>query len=69
MTQVPATQRRVVVVDDHAMFRAGVKAEIADQVDVVGEAEDVDTAVEAVLRLRPAECCSTSTFPGAGVVR
>ena len=38
MSQAPATPRRVVVVDDHAMFRAGVKAEIAQQVDVVGEA-------------------------------
>ena len=53
----PPTQRRsVVVVDDHAMFRTGVKAELAahpDEIVVVGEAADVDQAVEAVLRLRP----------------
>ena len=37
------------IVDDHAMFRTGVKAEIAGKVDVLAEAEDVDTAVAAVL--------------------
>ena len=36
--------RRVVVVDDHAMFRTGVKAELSGRVDVVGEAADVDEA-------------------------
>ena len=48
-----AGQRTVVVVDDHAMFRTGVKAELTGRVDVLGEAADVDEAVEAVLRLRP----------------
>ena len=42
--------RTVVIVDDHAMFRAGVRAELAGRVDVLAEAEDVDTAVAAVLR-------------------
>ena len=52
--------------DDHAMFRSGVKAEIAQQVDVVGEAEDVDTAVEAVLRLRPDVVLLDVHLPGGG---
>jgi DNA-binding NarL/FixJ family response regulator len=30
---------RVVLVDDHAMFRAGVRSELASLVDVAGEAE------------------------------
>ena len=47
------TRRSVVVVDDHAMFRRGVRAEIEGAVEVLGEAEDVDQAVDAVLRLRP----------------
>ena len=34
---------RVVVVDDHAMFRTGVKAEIGRSLDVVGEADVVIT--------------------------
>jgi len=66
MSHAPTTQRRVVVVDDHAMFRSGVKAEIAAQVDVVGEAEDVDTAVEAVLRLRPDVVLLDVHLPGGG---
>ena len=66
MSQAPATPRRVVVVDDHAMFRSGVKAEIAQQVDVVGEAEDVDTAVDAVLRLRPDVVLLDVHLPGGG---
>jgi DNA-binding NarL/FixJ family response regulator len=66
MSQAPTTPRRVVVVDDHAMFRSGVKAEIAQQVDVVGEAEDVDTAVDAVLRLRPDVVLLDVHLPGGG---
>ena len=66
MTSAPTALRRVVVVDDHAMFRSGVKAEIAQHVDVVGEAEDVDTAVEAVLRLRPDVVLLDVHLPGGG---
>jgi DNA-binding NarL/FixJ family response regulator len=66
MNQAPTAPRRVVVVDDHAMFRSGVKAEIAQQVDVVGEAEDVDTAVDAVLRLRPDVVLLDVHLPGGG---
>ena len=44
---------RVVVVDDHALVRAGVKAEIADDVDVVGEADDVDGAIDVICGTKP----------------
>lgn len=44
MSPVP----RVVVVDDHALFRAGVVAELGDRVDVVGVAEDVASAIEVI---------------------
>ena len=33
-----AMKRRVVLVDDHELFRAGVRGELADTVDIVGEA-------------------------------
>ena len=39
---------RVVVVDDHALFRAGVVAELGDAVEVVGLAGDVPSAVEVI---------------------
>lgn len=44
---------RVLVVDDHAMFRAGVKAELGDRVDLVGEAGGVDEAITRIRALRP----------------
>lgn len=46
-------QLRVVVVDDHALFRRGVVAEIADRVDVVGEAATVADAIAVVLSTEP----------------
>ena len=46
-------RRRVVIVDDHDMFRTGVRTELGDAVDVVGEAADVDTAVSVILATRP----------------
>jgi DNA-binding NarL/FixJ family response regulator len=36
---------RVVIVDDHALFRTGVKAGLGDAVDVVGEAGSVAEAI------------------------
>src|SRR5437762_2904195 len=39
---------RVFLVDDHAMFRAGVRAELGAYVDVVGEASTVSQAVSAI---------------------
>ena len=56
--------RRVVIVDDHAMFRSGVRAELAGRVEVLAEAEDVDTAVDAVLQHRP-EVVLLEGDPGA----
>jgi len=44
---------RVVLVDDHAMFRAGVKAELGQRVDVVGEAGGVAEAVSVITTTRP----------------
>lgn len=46
-------QLRVVVVDDHALVRAGVKAEIETGVNVVGEADDVEGAIDVITALVP----------------
>ena len=45
--------QRVVIVDDHALFRAGVRAELDGLVDVVGEAGGVEQAVELIAREAP----------------
>ncbi len=46
----PASERRlrVFLVDDHAMFRAGVRSELGAHVDVVGEASTVAQAVTSI---------------------
>jgi DNA-binding NarL/FixJ family response regulator len=44
---------RVVLVDDHALFRAGVRGELGARVDVVGEAETVAEAVPLIKDLDP----------------
>jgi DNA-binding NarL/FixJ family response regulator len=44
---------RVVLVDDHALFRAGVRNELGDAVDVVGEAGSVAEAVPLIRELDP----------------
>ena len=60
----------VLVVDDHAMFRTGVRAELerlgSGRVEVVGEAEDVDTAVAAISALRPDVVLLDVHLPGGG---
>ena len=43
----------VYLVDDHALFRSGVRAEIGRSLDVVGEAGNVDDAVAGILATRP----------------
>ena len=44
---------RVFLVDDHGMFRAGVKAELAGAVDIVGEAADVQPAITQIAECQP----------------
>jgi DNA-binding NarL/FixJ family response regulator len=44
---------RVVLVDDHALFLAGVRAELGDAVDVVGTAGSVADAVPLIKELDP----------------
>ena len=45
---MPVAPPRVVLVDDHHLFRSGVKAELGDRVDVVAEAGDIGEAVAAI---------------------
>ena len=44
---------RVFLVDDHDLFRAGVRAELAGRVDVVGEAADVEGAIAGISNTAP----------------
>ena len=49
----PGPKPRVVIVDDHRLFRAGVKAELGELVDVVGDAGTVEEAVATIAAQRP----------------
>ncbi|MGO4955947.1 response regulator [Luteococcus sp. Sow4_B9] len=66
--QVPAGPRRIVLVDDHAMFRAGVRHELgsSDRVEIVGEGEDVATSVTAILETLPDVVLLDVHLPGGG---
>ena len=44
---------RVVLVDDHALFRAGVRGELGDRVDILAEAASVAEAVPLIIELDP----------------
>ena len=44
---------RVAIVDDHGLFRAGVRAELEGHVELVGEAASVEEAVALVVAQRP----------------
>jgi DNA-binding NarL/FixJ family response regulator len=59
---------RVVLVDDHQMFRSGVKAELGASVDIVGEAGDVDEAIEVIKATGPDVVLLDVHLPGGGGV-
>ncbi|MGA4540373.1 response regulator [Uniformispora flossi] len=64
----PGGRVRVVLVDDHRMFRTGVRAEIGEAVEVVGEAEDVASAVAVVREQLPDVVLLDVHLPGGGGV-
>jgi RNA polymerase sigma factor (sigma-70 family) len=57
---------RVVLVDDHGLFRSGVRAELGGKVEVVGEADDVTPAIELIGRLLPDVVLLDVHLPGGG---
>jgi DNA-binding NarL/FixJ family response regulator len=57
---------RVFLVDDHQMFRAGVRTELGDRVEVVGEAADVESAVQGIRASDPEVVLLDVHLPGGG---
>jgi len=68
MTARPSVQIRVVIVDDHRLFRAGVRAELGNGIEVVGEAEDVASAVASIAATVPDVVLLDVHLPGGGGV-
>ena len=60
------TPPRVFLVDDHQMFRAGVRAELGDAVEVLGEAADVESAVQGIRSTNPEVVLLDVHLPGGG---
>ena len=63
---------RVVIVDDHALFRAGVRAELEGRVEVVGDAATVGEAIECIVATEPDVVLLDVQMPdggGAEVIR
>ena len=46
-------KRRIVLVDDHELFRAGVRGELGDSLEIVGEAGTVAEAIPLIRELDP----------------
>jgi DNA-binding NarL/FixJ family response regulator len=63
----PAGARtRLFLVDDHQLFRSGLRAELEGGFDIVGEAGDVDEAVAGIAALRPDVALLDVHLPGGG---
>jgi DNA-binding NarL/FixJ family response regulator len=57
---------RVFLVDDHALVLSGVRAELGDSVDVVGEASEVEAAIEMIGERTPDVVLLDVHMPGGG---
>lgn len=55
---------RVVLVDDHGVVRAGVRAELEGHVQIVAEAADVAEAIEQIVRHKPDVVVCDVHLPG-----
>jgi DNA-binding NarL/FixJ family response regulator len=56
----------VIIVDDHGLFRSGVRSELGAEVEVIGEAEDVQPAIELIGRRPPDVVLLDVHLPGGG---
>jgi DNA-binding NarL/FixJ family response regulator len=57
---------RVFVVDDHQLFRSGVKAELGSRVSIVGDAADVESAIAGIRATQPDVVLLDVHLPGGG---
>ncbi|QQQ61519.1 LuxR C-terminal-related transcriptional regulator [Paenarthrobacter ureafaciens] len=62
--QSGARSVRVVIVDDHTIFRSGLKADLDERMDVVGEADTVEQAIAVIAETRPEVVLLDVHLPG-----
>ena len=60
---------RVVLADDHPIWRDGVRADLGDGFEVVGEAADAPSAIELIGAARPDLVVCDLNMPGGGGLR
>jgi DNA-binding NarL/FixJ family response regulator len=58
----------IVIVDDHALFRSGVRSEVEGHVEVLAEAGSVEEAVRVIAASRPDVVLLDVHMPGGGGV-
>lgn len=58
----------VVIVDDHALFRSGVRAELEGVLEVLGDADTVEAAVRVIVEVKPDVVLLDVHMPGGGGV-
>lgn len=59
---------RIVIADDHPIWRSGIRADLGDNFTIVGEAGTADEAIEVVRRTTPDLVLSDLNMPGGGGV-
>ncbi len=60
---------RVVVADDHQIWRSGLRADLGESFHVVGEAADADEAIEVIRRVRPDLVVCDLHMPAGGGIK
>jgi DNA-binding NarL/FixJ family response regulator len=60
---------RVVLVDDHPIWRSGVRADLGDEFDVVAEAGDADEAIAVIRREQPDLVVCDLHMPNGGGIK
>jgi DNA-binding NarL/FixJ family response regulator len=66
MTEQAGGRPRVFIVDDHGLFRSGVRAELGTEVEVIGEADDVAPAIAGITASQPDVVLLDVHLPGGG---
>lgn len=59
---------RVVVADDHSIWRAGIKGDLGDNFHVVGEAADAEEAIKVIKKTKPDLVLTDLHMPNGGGV-
>jgi DNA-binding NarL/FixJ family response regulator len=60
---------RVVLADDHPIWRSGVRTDLGENFHVVGEASDADEAIEVIGRTKPDLVVCDLNMPGGGGIK